>query len=158
MKAKTLKEMIEGAYEVAKKLVEEDQEKELVPIFIEMKADGVADILATPFGDDEQKDLLAALLRAKFKADGCTCYIHVSEAWSVCYNRKEEWNGLRPSQSERRREVVIFCGEDIEGKQMMGQAEILRDENNRRSLAPCKVEEMDSLGGRFGTLLSHQDA
>lgn len=151
-----LQKLVTSALGVARGLINSDKQEELTPVFIELTPDNKIDILMVPFGDGDQKDFIAAMLRAKFKKDRAVAYIHVSEAWMLDYPAnalKSEM--MRPSKSERRKEVVIVCGQHIDGSCIMQMAEILRDDNNKRSLGePNAPTEITSLGGRFGTLLS----
>jgi hypothetical protein len=162
----TLADTIQAAYTAAKRIIEVEKSEMLLPVFLTIDRAGRIGIIGTPLEDDEQKQALAELLRHKFKEEGVTHYVHVSECWQLVYAASEVKDGIptiRPSDSERREEIVIFCGEDIEGNQTVSSAPILRDSNNVRSLGPLdKREEITSknggsIEGRFATLLSYDD-
>lgn len=151
-----LKAMVSAAYKTAKNIIEVDKAEPITPVFIALQPDKQMDIIATPLDDDDQKEALAQVLRQKFSEDGTLAYIHVSEAWMLDGTPGEGMPTIRPSKSERRKEIVVFCGQDAENHTaIFAMAEIQRDANNVRTLAPLDEKDLEegSVGGRFGTLL-----
>lgn len=150
-----LQEMAKMAYDTSKKIIEEKGGgEELTPAFLALMPDESITIMLCPIFHEEAKEAISQLLRMKFKELGVLAYIHVSEAWQVSYGPNEERPNIEPSKSERRKEVVIIAGQHISGETFTSSIDILRDDNNVRSLAPFEVDpDIKPSGGRFATLL-----
>jgi hypothetical protein len=82
----------------------------LTPVFA-VFANGKIDIFATPWSDDTEKRMAQLLVRARIRLDNAEAYSFVSEAWMLSVDKSEypnaaEYDGIRPSQSDKRVEVV----------------------------------------------------
>lgn len=82
----------------------------LTPVFA-VFANGKIDIFATPWADDTEKRMAQLLVRARIRLDNAEAYSFVSEAWMLSVDKSEypnaaEYDGIRPSQSDKRVEVV----------------------------------------------------
>jgi hypothetical protein len=104
--------MMRMAYEHAERVLVKhgDERTSLVPIFAVM-ARGELSIVATPWTNDGEKRMAQMLVRAKIKLDHADAYSFVSEAWMLAVDKSEypnpgAYDGIMPSQSERRVEVV----------------------------------------------------
>lgn len=107
-----IEQMMRMAYEHAERVLVKhgDERSSLVPIFAVM-ADGKLDVIATPWSNDEEKRMAQMLVRAKIKLNHAEAYSFVSEAWMLSVDKSEypnaqAYDGIMPSQSERRVEVV----------------------------------------------------
>jgi hypothetical protein len=110
----TIDRMMRYAYEHAERvLVKGPVGTSLTPVFATFKGKDI-DLVATPWSNDEQKRIAQMLVRAKLKIENCDGYSFVSEAWMLSVDKSEypdaeEYDGIRPSQSERRIEVVCVA-------------------------------------------------
>jgi hypothetical protein len=118
---KTLKDgepLIDGLLRMAYRhaenvLVKSPVGTSLTPVFATFK-DGAIELFATPWSSDQEKRIAQMLVRARLKLDNCDAYSFVSEAWMLSVDKSEypdaeEYDGIRPSQSERRVEVVCVA-------------------------------------------------
>ena len=107
--------LIEGLMRLAHKhaenvLLNSPPSTSLTPVFA-IFANGRLDLIATPWANDAEKRIAQMLVRARLKLDNCDAYSFVSEAWMLSVDKSEypnaaEYDGIRPSQSDRRVEVV----------------------------------------------------
>lgn len=125
----------------------------------------VVPMMLPPFGTDNEKEFVAALLWAlgkKFKAEAM---LTILEAWSLAAPKevkgmtKEqacEWfDQNRPSLSPDRIEVVMFNLEHRGVGMYSAMAKITRDENDVPSIPETPPEFIDGqMDGRFANLLS----
>jgi hypothetical protein len=108
---KPIDQMMRMAFRHAERvLVKRPLGATLTPVFATFK-NGKVDILATPWSNDHEKRIAQMLVRAKLKLENCDGYSFVSEAWMLRVDKSEypdaeRYDGVRPSQSERRVEVV----------------------------------------------------
>ncbi len=153
-----LKSLADSAYDFAKKQIDgKSAEDEMTAMFLALLPSKEIAVIVTPFGDDDQKQAVAVGLRRMFRDKGVTAYIHLSEAWMTTHPKDTDLSKtIRPSKSEVKKEVVIIAGEDIEGGTLYSTAEIERHMDGTRSLGKRETEKMQSLGGRFATLLSFE--
>ena len=103
-------------------------------------------------GDDRNK--LAAILKAAFRAHGVVRYVFMTEAWS--YEGKELPASIAAGASIEshpdRNEVISLTAEE-KGRHLMGTMQILRPEYGRAKLTPFKLFDGDKIEGRFTGLL-----
>ena len=156
--------ILEMAFKHAERvLLKTDAAAQLVPVFATFK-DGDVDIIATPWNNDEQKRQAQMLIRAKLIMEKCDAYSFVSEAWMLAVNKSEfpnaeDYDGIMPSQSERRIEVVVATAvaksETGLDKRFSTWAIIRNDQGVIVELKPMKepYQGADSVGGTMPSLM-----
>jgi hypothetical protein len=101
----TIDELIQNAYEHACNVLVGKPDAELIPSWL-LDAPGRLIIVGTPWDGDEDKDLVAAIMRKMLKEEGVTGYSFMSEAWVTAQAVGEPY--IEPRLSDKRREVVII--------------------------------------------------
>lgn len=102
------------------------------------------------------RDRLAAILKAAFRAHGVVRYVFMTEAWS--YEGKEMPASIAAGASIEshpdRNEVISLVAEEP-GKHLMGVMHILRPEHGRAKLTDFKLfDHGGKVEGRFTGLLA----
>ena len=144
-------------------LLKSDVGASLTPVFATFAKDQV-DIVATPWSNDEQKRIAQMLVRAKLIMEQCEAYSFVSEAWMLAVNKSEypnaeDYDGIQPSKSERRVEVVVATAvaKSATGldKRFSTWAIIRNDQGVIVELKPMKepYQGADRVGGTMTTLM-----
>lgn len=145
----TLREAADAAMEVATKIFEELGS--VGPIWLIEKPDGNA-VVHTQFTGDDSKDTMVALIKEKFGATA-TRIIFIAEAWMR--RMQGPFDGIRPSESPNRIEVIHLLAEDRTGGQISMQRIIDRS-SGKVKLLPPEVHELDIIGGRFASFFQHK--
>lgn len=145
----TLREAADAAMEVASKIFED--QGNVSPIWLIEKPDGNA-VIHTQFTGGDSKDATAALIKEKFGATA-TRIIFIAEAWML--QGKGPFDGIRPSESPNRIEVIHLLAEDRTGGQISMQRIIDRS-SGKAKLLPPEVHELDIIGGRFASFFQHK--
>jgi hypothetical protein len=78
-----LMELLDLAGKHAHMILLEKREPELVPIFLLFVPDGPSALIPAGWRDDEEKQILVALVKLKSREIGATAVSFVSEAWTV---------------------------------------------------------------------------
>lgn len=133
--------MMRWAFQHAERILvkHSGEHKDLVPIFAVMGADNKLELIATPWSNDHEKRIAQLLVRAKIKLENAKAYSFISEAWMLAVDKKEypnaeEYDGVKPSQSERRVEVVAAVAvakTDTGLDKRMATWEIVRNRSGR---------------------------
>lgn len=142
------------AVDTSTKIVNSGAE-ELMPVFIGYSPKNGIKLIATPYGNEAEKDAAVAFIKEKFKEEQITAYVHVAEAWMLRGDMREGIPEVAPSKSERREEIIMVVGEDADGNRAFRTLPIIRDENNVRSVGK-EISTNDANGfvdGRFVGLL-----
>ena len=83
-------------------------------------------LIATPWNDDHEKDIVVKGLRRMFAANQVKRYAFIVEAWVA---EVKTLDGPRPSEHPDRREVLMIHAEDRSGESIIGYYYILRPEH-----------------------------
>ena len=131
------------------------EEGEIVPIWHAVTPEGPDMLIATPWQNDDEKEVAVEFLRDKFREQHVQMYAFVVEAWVV--EKSEEGNllhGPRPSEHPDRREILRITAEDDQGRVLSGHFYILRPEHRPPTLSPFRADPPDMLAaGRMSGLL-----
>jgi hypothetical protein len=141
------------------------EHKQLVPTFLVMTGAKV-EIFACPWQSDQEKYMAQDLIRARMKAQKSQAYSFLSEAWMLVVDqadfeaqKRAESGVLRPSQSERRIEVVtiVACAKHESGMARAFQMwNIIRDDQGTITALEKHIlpgDGPESVGGEFPTML-----
>jgi hypothetical protein len=141
-----------------------EHQQELLPIFHLCGADGQSYIVAAPFEGDtrdevtENKDAVAAFVRAMIAEKGIVSYAFISEAWMIVRQKWDARVSTPPSESADRVEVVIATAQDRDGHYEMRRWLIKRDGKKCVDLiVDVTEEEIAGPVGRFDGLFDHLD-
>src|SRR5262245_37757074 len=86
---------------------------EVLPMWHSVNAQGEHVLIATPWANDEEKDLASERLRLLFKATGVKRFAFIAEAWTApAKTMGEVREGPRPSAHPDRREILMISAED----------------------------------------------
>ena len=131
---------------------------EVLPMWHAIAGNGEHMLIATPFGDDDDKDGTMTALRAMFAERRVTQYVFVCEAWTLKLSEPQSRLLLqeipRPSEHEDRREVLRVNAEDRAGNVLSGQYYILRPEHGTPTLSKFELDSNGLVSGRMSGLLS----
>jgi hypothetical protein len=149
-KLPTLHELFEIAKRNAALIFYRDGE--VSPIWHAVPAHGPHMLCATPWHDDDEKDIAVSFLRDKFKEYNVVRFVFVVEAWVV--QGKHALSGPQPSQHPDRREVLRISAEDRDGSTMSGHYYILRPEHGPATLSEFHEDPKGyAFAGRMSGLL-----
>jgi hypothetical protein len=111
-------------------------------------------LIATPWSNDDEKDITADALRQMFHAKKVKRFAFICEAWIATVKTMKEINeGPRPSEHPDRREVLMISAENREGDALSGFFYILRPEHGDATLSPLHMNDYTGLKGRFTGML-----
>lgn len=149
-KQPTLRELFDiGCYN-AKRLFEE--QGEVTPMWHAVPERGDHLLIATPWSDDIEKEIVIEFLRDKFKAKRVQRFVCIVEAWAVMGASIDM--EIRPSRHPDRREVIKIQAEDLNGSALSGQYYILRPEHGPATLSPFHEDPPNMIAaGRLSGLL-----
>lgn len=150
----TVDELLDLALTHAKRFLIGEKGAELVPTWMIQGKDAVL-IIGTPFYGDRSKDMIVSAIRQKLKDEQAISYSFMSEAWASTEDTRH-MTGLRPSQREDRREVVIMNAFDHKG----GKMRIYEIKRNAKAIVADLVldsEPTTSLSGRMHNLFDEED-
>lgn len=95
-----------------------------------------------------------ALVRALFELKGATMMAFFDEAWGLTTTIDEEAPGdLSVNQDPRRREVIHFSAEELDGGFYVGERPIIREPGKRPRPGPLEVHEFTHSEGRMVGML-----
>jgi hypothetical protein len=131
--------------------------EELMPIWhIVPEGDAPHVIVATPFGGEDQKDMIAFAVQKLMKEHHAVKYAFMSEAWMAQVS-KEEWDAdqTQPSQRPDRIEIVMIFAQGHDEKPIQRSWKILRGEDGKTCIGLEAMPDTDyeELQGRFANLL-----
>jgi len=146
----TLRELFELAKHNAVQIFYRDGE--VCPIWHAVPARGPHMVCATPWSNDDEKDMAVAFLRDKFKEENVQRFVFIVEAWVV--QGKRALSGPRPSEHQDRREVLRVTAEDRNGGTISGHYYILRPEHGHATLSEFHEDPVAYVtSGRMSGLL-----
>ncbi len=128
----------------------------LVPMWHAVTRDDEHMLIATPWENDEEKNITSRELRKLFKAKGVKRFAFLSEAWVLHIDPKVNPQDIRkrPSEHADRREVLMIEAENREGDSLSGFFYILRPEHSDKpTLSPLHMNDYDVMAGRFTGML-----
>jgi hypothetical protein len=152
---RSLDAMVDGMADHARHVLIGSATKQIVPFFHIQFKDRPDAIMPAPFSDERSKAAFIAAMREAMKAfkPSVVNYAFLSEAWTLEQDHEPREGDLPPSESERRKEVVIVSAGDHE-RATMKMWEIIRDDQARvTELAEWKAYTPDHFEGRLFNLL-----
>ena len=154
-KNQKLRDLFDVAAENAARMFNESDDHEVLPMWHAVFGNNEHALIATPWSNDEEKQITVNGLRKMFAAKQVKRYAFIVEAWiAQVTTMREVRDGPRPSQHPDRREVLMITAEDRDGSQIIGQYYILRPEHGPPKLSPLEVQPYDSTTGRMIGLLT----
>jgi hypothetical protein len=109
-----LDSLLEAAGHMAHQVLLKEHES-LMPTWLYLRPNGELGIIATPWRDELEKEIMVLRVREELRATQALLYAFVTEAWVA--SAPSEWSPgkqlpLRPSQHPDRQEVVIAFATD----------------------------------------------
>jgi hypothetical protein len=150
-KNQKLRELFDVAAENAAKMFNESDDHEVLPMWHAVDGTNKHVLIATPWNDDHEKDIVVKGLRRMFAANHVKRYAFIVEAWVA---EVKTLDGPRPSEHPDRREVLMIHAEDRSGESIIGYYYILRPEHGPPKLSPLDVMDYDQTTGRMMGLLT----
>lgn len=109
----TLDTLLELAEKQARRVLLEEGEKQLIPMFALVSAENDITIVGCPWGNDMEKQLMIAALKARARDLNAVALCSVSEAWATVHGVGVDPESVpKPSQSPDRKEMVIAVATD----------------------------------------------
>lgn len=149
----TIDELLDFGYKHACHVLIDQPEAQLVPTFHIQYKSGNGKVIAAPWYDDTTKEATIKAIKKMLRNSTIHSYSFISEAW-VAWEDSKHPTGLRPSDRQDRREVVIISAFDHKGGKMHTY------EIKRRSTGVIKnltfnsvIHNAENLSGRFHNLL-----
>jgi hypothetical protein len=147
-----LQEFFANAAENAMRMFNESGE--VLPMWHAEPEEGAHLLIATPWSNDEEKDIVQRGLRLAFADHKVVRYAFISEVWLATVRTLDEAkNGPRPSVHPDRREALMIQAEDRYGNRISGEFYILRPEHGKPTLSPLHMDDYDVRTGRFMGML-----
>lgn len=146
-----LKALAETAFQTAKGIVESGQE--LAPVFFVEDGNGDLNILMAPWRSTEEKLAIYQALRKQFSKINARAYLFISEAWMTKMDKGKDWDGVPPSESPDRIEVVMIDGNTRDGERYTRMVEIKTDKFGARTLSDTPLDDCVSQQGAAVNLL-----
>ena len=111
-----LEVLLDSAEQHIRRVLLEQKEDELVPLFVMAKPDEMI-LCPTPWRDDFEKALMVDMVRQEMRKEGVKAYVFMSEAWSA--KQPAGWKpgdpeGPAPSDRPDRQEIVFALACDKE--------------------------------------------
>ena len=145
----TLEELLEGGIAHATRILITERHKELQPFFHLVLPNDEMALVPVKWANETEKQIVLAGVRHVAKELGATMALTLSEAWAVeapdniktveagreCMKRQDP-----PSESPRRKEIVIICATD--GERTIGKS--LSIERNKHTR---KIDRLVESGG-----------
>jgi len=78
-----------------------------MPMFFIKSKKGIA-VVGTPFNDSDSKDMATAGIRMLCESSDADFFIFVTEGWARQVDDPKKWDGVMPSQSPDRKEVLLI--------------------------------------------------
>lgn len=151
-KALKLQELFDLAAKNAARIWNESHE--VLPMWHAIQGNGENTLIATPWSDDDEKEIALAMLRDFFREKHVKRFAFIVEAWVRQAKSLEDVHSCPVSEHEDRREVLMISAEDRDGTAMMGWYYILRPEIGPPRLSPLEVKPFDGQVGRMTGLLT----
>jgi hypothetical protein len=132
------------------------EQGEVTPIWHAVpEGDGDHLLIATPWRNDEEKEMALEAIRDMFQEKHIQSYVSIVEAWAVMGGDLNNVMDVRPSRHPDRREIVRVTAEDRNGKTLSGQFYILRPEHGEAKLSPFHEDPPETIqAGRMSGLLT----
>jgi hypothetical protein len=154
-KNQKLQKLFDIAAANAARMFLESDNHEVLPMWHAVLGNDEHALIATPWSNDEEKQITVNGLRQLFAAEHVKRFAFIVEAWTAqAKSEREVRDGPRPSEHPDRREVLMIHAEDRDGSQIMGQYYILRPEHGPPKLSPLVVMPYDQMTGRMMGLLT----
>jgi hypothetical protein len=151
----TIDELLDSGVKQANHVLVGKPGAELMPAFVIQFKDRPPAMIGTPWNGEDEKYAVVEAIRALLKAyrEHVVSYLFWSEAWQA-YEDSNHPTGLRPSDRQDRKEVVIINAFDHKGGKMLS-LEIMRGPDGVVTglVANDKENNITALGGRLHNLL-----
>lgn len=143
-----MRELMEQQMAVCKARVEAGEE--LMPHFVAWDREGAAHVIATPWGDEEEKVRTLRMLKTFFTWKGVERYVMVSEAW-VVVRSPDSTDRREPRNCEDRQEVITMMG--VSRKEVLACNALIATDGAVRAVAEAVWNEPGTTSGRMADLL-----
>lgn len=143
-----MRELMEQQMAVCKARVEAGEE--LMPHFVAWDREGAAYVIATPWGDEEEKVLTLRLLKTFFLWKGVERYVMVSEAW-VVVRSPDSTDHREPRNCEDRRECITMMG--VTRSETIACNALIAGTLPERAVGEVVWQEPGATSGRMAQLL-----
>jgi hypothetical protein len=154
-KNKKLLELFDIAAENAARMFNESDDHEVLPMWHAVDGKNKHGLIATPWSNDEEKEIVVKGLRKMFAVNQVKRYAFIVEAWVAQIAPFEQPEDVpRPSEHPDRREVLMIHAEDRSGESIIGYYYILRPEHGPPKLSPLDIQPYDQMAGRMMGLLT----
>jgi hypothetical protein len=110
----TVDQLVDHALGFAQRVLIEQPNAQIMPSFLIQYKNGRADIIATPWTNDDDKAIAIALIRFMLKSHNIHSYSFISEAWVANEDTRHPIR-LMPRDREDRRETVLINAFNREG-------------------------------------------
>jgi len=151
----TIDQLLDSGVNQAKHVLIGKPGAELTPAFVVQFKDRPPAMIATPWHGDDEKYATIGAMRMMLKAyrKHVVSYLFWSEAWQA-YEDVDHPIGLRPSDRQDRKEVVILNAFDKQGGKMIS-LEIMRGPDGvvTNLVANDKADDITAVGGHLHNLL-----
>jgi len=132
---------------------------EILAMWHYVKADGEHVIMPPPAVD---KDISCTLMRVLFEIDNVVRYLFIDEAWMAHIEddaKLADWlkSGHPVRAHPKRREIVVFAGEDSESA-MQAHRDIIRPQHGKPHLGPLVFDHFTESQGRLIGMLPRKGA
>ena len=142
----TLEDLVRLGEEQARRVLIGTKE-ELVPSWLLLDENGPT-ILATPWADNREKQLVTHAMRKTMRERQVIAYSLLVEAWFVVVP-EEQYEGPPPSERDDRKEAVVVMAANRDGQHLYRQLAIVRDKEG----ACVELRRLDGPEDRVNSLL-----
>ena len=147
-----LQKLFDTAAENARNIFNETGE--VLPMWHVVTGNNENALIATPWGDEEDKHATIFALRQLFRQMKAKRYVMITEAWvATASTEREIRQGPPPSEHPDRREVLMINAEDRDGSSLIGLYYILRPEHGPAKLSPLTMRPFEETKGRMVNML-----
>jgi hypothetical protein len=132
--------------------------RQFPPTWYLVMPDGTCEIAHTPWGNDREKVIVRNFMRNRMKEIGAIAYGCTLEAWAASIppnqDLNEEWERMRPSLREDRREMVMIFATDGFNCEVR-DLDIVRDKDGNCIGLPVSdlINDSNNLSSPFMNLL-----
>ena len=132
-----------------------DHAGEVSPMWHAVDTDGNCTIVATPWGTNAEKDMIAQGLRVMFKERNITHYGLMTEAWMATAKSMDDIPYGSLEHVKGRKEIIMVTVENAAHESITLHREIIRPKDGEPYLKPIEVLDKQGTGfeGRFSKLL-----
>lgn len=155
----TVQELLQNTYEMVSKGVKLNRSTMPLLCWVDGADENFTAII--PDFARHKEEYVQAILPGLLQEKGARAYVLVAEAWLLRGDLRKDDLSVRPSQSDRREEVLKFTAADIEGNYAAWIYNIIRAENGEVTgitlLMKMEPSELTLLSGRLFKFLEKNE-